>query len=150
MGTILDPVACHFRENPFRERNFSLEIHKIQPSAVFGVRRKHVLRGAGYAWTPDLWSFLKLQEVGFSPYLSFTLILSVFRCFGWFKAVRGRLIGPKTWDRIVGIFLGFSVLAVTAQKFRGLFGCFNSKIFALNHGLIWIGPGMAVDCGFTR
>ena len=32
-----------------RERNFSLEIHKIQPSAVFGARRKNVLRGAGYA-----------------------------------------------------------------------------------------------------
>ena len=99
---------------------------------------------------PRFSSFDNLQEVGFSPNLSFTLILSVFRCFGWFEAVRGRLIGPKTWDRIVGIFLGFSVLPVTAQKFRGLFGCFNSKIFALNHGLIWIGPGMAVDCGFTR
>ena len=95
-------------------------------------------------------SFFKLLEVGFSPYLIFTLILSVFRCFGWFEVVRGHLIGPKTWDRIVGIFLGFSVLAVTAQKFRVLFGCFNSKIFVLNHGLIWIGPGMAVDCRFTR
>ena len=115
-----------------------------------GARRRNVLCGAGYEWTPDLWSFFKLQEVEFSPYLSFTLILSVFRCFDWFEIVRGRLIGPKTWDRIVGIFLGFSVLAVTAQKFRGLFGCFNSKIFALNHGLIWIGPGMAVDYGSTR
>ena len=57
------------------------------------------------------------------------------------------MIGLKTWDRIVGFFLRFSVLAVTAQKFRGLFGCFNSKIFALNHGLIWIEPGMAMDCG---
>ena len=72
-------------------------------------------------------SFDKLQEVGVSPYLIFIPILSVFRCFGWFEAVRGRLIGPKTWDRIVGIFLIFSLLAVTAQKFRGLFGCFNSK-----------------------
>ena len=72
-------------------------------------------------------SFFKLLEVGVSPYLSFILILSVFRCFGWFEAVRGRLIGPKTWDRIVEIFLRFSLLAVTAQKFRGLFGCFDSK-----------------------
>ena len=72
-------------------------------------------------------SFFKLLEVGFSPYLSFILILSVFRCFGWFEAVRGRLIGPKTWDRIVEIFLRISLVAVTAQKFRGLFGCFNSK-----------------------
>ena len=34
--------------------DFSLEIHAIQPSTVFGPRRKNVLRGAGYAWTPDL------------------------------------------------------------------------------------------------
>ena len=112
----------------FREReHFSLRSRAIGHLDFDGARRENVLRGAGYAWTPDLWSFLKLQEVGFSPYLSFTPILSVFRCFGWFEAMRGRLIGPKTWDRIVGIFLRFSLLAVTAQKFRGLFGCFNSK-----------------------
>ena len=116
-----------FGENPSRERNFSLEIHKIQPSAVFGVRRKNDLRGADYAWTPILVSFFKLLEVGFSPYFVFIPSLSAFRCFGWFEAVRGRLIGPKTWDRIVEIFLRFSLVAVTAQKFRGLFGCFNSK-----------------------
>ena len=55
---------------------------------------------------------------------------SRFKCFSMFRLVeagRGRLIGPKTWDRIVGNFLGFSLLAVTAHKFRGLFGCFNSK-----------------------
>ena len=40
-------------------------------------------------------SFFKLLEVGFSPYLCFIPILRVFPCFGWFKAVRGRLIGPK-------------------------------------------------------
>ena len=36
-----------------RERvsDFSLEIHAIQPSAVFGPRRKNV---PGYAWTLDL------------------------------------------------------------------------------------------------
>ena len=72
-------------------------------------------------------SFFKLLEVGVSPYLCFIPILSVFRCFGWFEAVRGRLIGPKTWHRIVGIFLRFSIMAVNAQKFRGLFGCFNSE-----------------------
>ena len=43
------------------------------------------------------------------------------------------MIGPKTWDRIVGIFLRFSLVAVTAQKISGLFGPFNSRIFALNH-----------------
>ena len=53
---------------------------------------------------PGFESFDKLQEVGFSPYLCFIPILSVFRCFGWFEAVKGRLIGPKTWDRSVRIF----------------------------------------------
>ena len=40
----------------FRERrsSFSLEIRAIRPSAVFGPRKKNVLRGAGYAWTPGL------------------------------------------------------------------------------------------------
>ena len=77
----------------------------IRPSAVFGTRRRTALRGEGFAWVPDLGSFLKLLEVGVSPYLGFTLYLSVFQCFGWFEAVRGRLISPKTWDRIVEIFL---------------------------------------------
>ena len=39
----------------------------------------------------------------------------------------GRLIGPKTWDRIVGIFLGFSLVAVTAQKIRGCLGLLIPK-----------------------
>ena len=49
-------------------------------------------------WVPDLGSFLKLREVGVSPYLSFIPILSVLRMFELNEAVRGRLIGPKTWD----------------------------------------------------
>ena len=51
-------MGSHFRDavapflRAFREKEgFSLEIHKIQLSAVFGARRKNVLRGAGYAWT---------------------------------------------------------------------------------------------------
>ena len=67
----------------FREReHFSLEMRAIRPSAVFGTKREAVLRGTGYAWTPDLRSFDKLHEVGVSPYLGFTLYLSVFQCFG--------------------------------------------------------------------
>ena len=65
-----------------RASDFSLEIWAIRPSAVFGTRREVVLRGEGYAWTPDLRSFDKLLEVGVSPYLGFTLYLSVFQCFG--------------------------------------------------------------------
>ena len=98
---------------------FSLRSWEIGSLDFHGARRENVLSGAGYAWTPDLWSFLKLQEVEFSPYLSFIHILRVFRCFGWFEAVRGRLIGPKTWDRIVGIFLRISLVAVSVQSHVG-------------------------------
>ena len=86
----------------FRERvsDFSLEMRTIRPSAVFGARRKNALCGEGFAWVLYLWSFLKLQEVGFSPYLGFILIFSTFRMFESNEAVRGRLIGPKPWDRI--------------------------------------------------
>ena len=75
------PVAIFF-EISFRERNLSLKIRAIRPSAVFGTRRKAALRGEGFAWVPDLGSFLKLLEVGVFLYLGFTLYLSVFRCFG--------------------------------------------------------------------
>ena len=51
-------------------------------------------------WVLDLWSFLKLREVGFSPYLSFIPILSVLSMFESNEAVRGRLIGLKPWDQI--------------------------------------------------
>ena len=59
----------------FRERStsFSLGYLAIQPSATFGTRGRNALRGEGFAWVPDLWSFLKLQEVGVSPYLGFIL-----------------------------------------------------------------------------
>ena len=87
-----------------RASDFSLKYCAIQPSVVFGTRRKAALRGASYAWTPNLKSFDKLREVGVSPYLGFTLYLSVFQCFGWFEALNGRLIGLKTWDRIIGNF----------------------------------------------
>ena len=56
-----------------RERvsSFSLSFCAIRPSAVSGTRRRTALRGEGFAWVPDLGSFLKLQEVGVSPYLGF-------------------------------------------------------------------------------
>ena len=49
-------------------------------------------------------SFFKLFEVGFSPYFGFIPILNVLRMLESKEAVRGRLIGPKTWDRIIGNF----------------------------------------------
>ena len=81
-----------FRNGVFskRESSFSLEIRAIRPSAVFGMRRKAAQRGEGFTWVPDLGSFLKLREVGVSPYLGFTLHLSVFIMFELNEVVRGR------------------------------------------------------------
>ena len=73
-----------------RESSISLEIRAIRLLAVFETRRKAALRGEGFAWVPDLGSFLKLREVGVSPYLGFTLRLSVFTMFELNEAVRGR------------------------------------------------------------
>ena len=72
--------------------------------AVFGTRRKTALRGEGFTWVPDLGSFLKLLEVGVSPYLGFILRLSTMLMFRLVEALNGRLIGPKPWDRIDIIF----------------------------------------------
>ena len=70
-----EPVAIFSFEFSERESSFYLEIRAIRPSAVFETRRKAALRGEGFAWVPDLGSFLKLREVGVSPYLGFTLCL---------------------------------------------------------------------------
>ena len=83
-----------------RESSFSLEIRAIRLSAVFGTRRRAALHGEGFPWVLDLRSLDKLLEVGVSPYLGFTLYLSVFQCFGYLEVLNDRLIGPKTWDRI--------------------------------------------------
>ena len=72
----------------------------IRPSAVFRTRREAAIRGEGFAWVPDLRSLDKLLEVGVSPYLGFIPSLSTLRMFESNEAVRGRLIGPKPWNRI--------------------------------------------------
>ena len=141
-----DPVAKFFIPSE-RVSNFSLGLRAIRPSAVFGTRRKVVLCRAGYAWTPDLRSFDKLREVGVSPYLGFTLYLSVFQCFGWFEALNDRLIGPKTWDRIIGNFL--KPICVVHHWARAV-GLINCVIFEINHVLIGRRPEMAMKFGFTK
>ena len=85
-----------------RESLPSLGYLAIQPSAAFGTRGRNDLRGEGFAWVLDLGSFFKLLEVGFSPYLGFIPSFFTFRMFRLNEAVRGRWIGPKTWDRIIG------------------------------------------------
>ena len=84
----------------FRERvsSFSLGFLTIRLSAIFGTRRKTALHGEGFAWVPDLESFLKLREVGVSPYLGFILRLSTMLMFRLVEALNDRLIGPKPWD----------------------------------------------------
>ena len=103
----------------FRESHFSLVFRQIRPSAVFGTRREAAQGGEGFARVPDLGSFLKLREVGVSPYLGFIHSLSVFQCFGWYEALNGRLIGPKTWDRID---TNFFELRCSRSCFRGCLG----------------------------
>ena len=70
------PVAdfAIFRDR--RRTSFSLDLREIRPSEFFGTRNKAALRGEAYAWAPILGSFVKLREVGVSPYLGFTLCLS--------------------------------------------------------------------------
>ena len=122
MGKGGDAVSLKF---VFSKRvfSFSLEIRTIRPSAVFGTRSKAALRGEGFARVPDLGSFLKLREVGVSPYLGFTLYLSVFMMLELFEALNGRLIGPKTWDRIVIKFETQIMQSVTEHGWFGLLDC---------------------------
>ena len=87
----------------------------IRPSKFFGTSRKVALRGETYTWASVLGVFDKLREVGVSPYLGFILYLSTLLMFELNEAVRGRLIGPKSWDRIVIIFETQMVQPVTIQ-----------------------------------
>ena len=132
----------------FRERtsDFSLKYRAIQPSEVFGVRRKAVLCDEGNAWAPVSWSFDKLREVGVSPYLGFTLYLSVLQCFDWFEALNGRLIGSKSWNRSVWDFetQGQSVSGLRAVW---VVDCVNYEI---NHVLVCMRAKLAVKFGFTK
>ena len=70
-------------------------------------------------WVSDLGSFHKLCEVGVSPYLGFIPSLSTLSMFESNEAVRGRLIGPKPWDRIDKIFGTPNGAAVTATTDLG-------------------------------
>ena len=84
-----------------RRSSFSLKIRAIRPSAVFGTRRRTALCGEGFVWVPDLGSFFKLLEVGVSPYLVLFPLLNTLQMFELNKVVRGCLIGPKSWNRVV-------------------------------------------------
>ena len=102
-----NPAATIFEGFRERSTSFSLGYLAIGLLAGSGTRRRNVLRRAGYAWTPDLGVFDNSKRYDFLPTCVLLPFLRVFPCFGCFEAVRGRLIGPKTWDRVVRIFLGF-------------------------------------------
>ena len=57
--------------------------------------------------------------------------------------MRGRLIGLKTWDLIVGIFGAHLDSPRTVWA-----ACV--VIYALNHVLVCMRPEMAMDFGFTK
>ena len=94
--------------------NFSLRSRSIGSSDFFGPRRKVALHNEDFAWTPKCWSLDKLCEVGVLSYLFYTL----FKCFVMFeliKAVRGRLIGSKSWNQSVE---NFGIFLVSPDQFR--------------------------------
>ena len=84
--------------------NFSLEMRTIRPSAVFGGKKEKCSMQDRLRVDFGIGSFFKLLKVGFSLYLSFYSHLNVLLMFRLNEAVRGCLIGPKTWDRIIGNF----------------------------------------------
>ena len=84
-----------------RRCTFSLRSRQIRPLEFFGAKRKVALRDEAYTWAPILGVFDNFHEVGVSPYLNFILYLSTLLMFELNETVRGRLIGPKSWDRIV-------------------------------------------------
>ena len=77
-------------------------------------------------WVPNLRTFDKLRKVGVSSYLGFTLCLSVFMMFELIEAVSGCLIGPKSWNRIVGNFWRRFVQSTDCSVILGDELCNNS------------------------
>ena len=51
----------------FSSLRFFLRSMKIGPQVFVGTECKVDLRDESYAWTPKLWSFIKLHEVGNFP-----------------------------------------------------------------------------------
>ena len=86
------------------------------------------------------------MKVGVSPYLVLFPLLNTLQMFELNEAVRGRLIGPKPWDRIDMNFLVPIGAAVTATADW----VFKLGDLVLNHVLVWKRLGMAVRCGFTK
>ena len=64
-----------------------------------------------------------------------------------FEAVNGRLVSPKTWDLIIGIFGTTFGQSRTDPGMKMVPLCYNC---VLNYGLGVVGPEMAVDLCSTK
>ena len=62
------------------------------------------------------------------------------------EAVRGRLIGPKSWDRIVGFMEPKFAVRDCSRNVR----VSNGVIHAMGCIVVCIRPEMAGKCGFTK
>ena len=97
-------------------------------------------------WVPDLRRFLKLREVGVSPYLSFILCLRAILMFELNEAVRGRLIGSKFWNRGVGFL---KPMWTVRDCPRAVWGAMV-KCVLLMYALMCMRPELAEKYGFTK
>ena len=78
-------------------------LSKIPGNRTVGIRRSKKGKRSTQSRLrvdPGFVEFPQTPRCRISPYLGFIPILSVLLMFRLFEAVRGRLIGPKTWDRI--------------------------------------------------
>ena len=62
------------------------------------------------------------------------------------EAMRGRLIGPKTWDRIVWIY----GTQITVRDCSWTVWVSNGVIHAMDCIVVCIRPEMAVKCEFAK
>ena len=97
-------------------------------------------------WVQDFRSFLKLREVGDLSYLGFILCLKTMLMFELVEAMRGRLIGPKTWDEL----LRFMEPKFTVRYCSGTVWVGNGVIHAMDGILMCMRPESAEKCGFTK
>ena len=87
-----------------RRSSFSIRSRAIRPLDFDGTRRRNVLRGVGYAWTPKRWSFEKLQEVGFLPTWVLFSFLVLYECLSRNRPLRAVRSVPKHGTELLEIF----------------------------------------------
>ena len=66
------------------------------------------------------------------------------------EAVRGRLIGPKSWNRVVVIFLKPKWVGRDSVCTVWVVWVVHCVICEINHVLVCLRPEMTVGSGFTK